>query len=315
MRLIGQLSLPAAETFARYLESQHIDCRLDSPPASASGPRDAVGRPAPPVEIWVVDEDRVDTARALFSRFLSMPDAPEFASAPRRISRDAPVVSKGAAPDTLGNESSAISDISFPPAIRIPFGTFALVLAMAIAQFTPASHAWLVFDAHSVLEHFQVWRIFTPALLHENIWSLVFSVLWILHFGRHIERRMGSLGLLLLTLLAAGAATLAGIYGLPRLAAWAYASGNPRLSMSLQAAALLTPGSVPVAYAFYAYWLVSLARNSHLVLARRQIFLPGMHIALIAYLLLLLASPSTASIPLLYLASALPVTLVALFPR
>jgi GlpG protein len=49
----------------------------------------------------------------------------------------------------------------------------------------------------------QVWRLFTPCLLHANILHLVFNLLWIVSLGSQIERKISSLRyLLLITIIA-----------------------------------------------------------------------------------------------------------------
>ena len=74
MRLVGQLDEGSEWAFVRYLTSQGIEYELERP---QEGP--AVGSSEPrKVKIWVLEEDLVDRAKALFSRYLSMPNAPEF---------------------------------------------------------------------------------------------------------------------------------------------------------------------------------------------------------------------------------------------
>ena len=46
----------------------------------------------------------------------------------------------------------------------------------------------------------EVWRLFTPALLHAHLLHIGFNLLWLFYLGRHIEQRLGSwrmLGLIL----------------------------------------------------------------------------------------------------------------------
>ena len=74
MRLVGQLDEGAEWAFVRYLASQGIEFELERPESAP-----AAGSSVPrKVKIWVLDEDLVDRAKALFSRYLSMPDAAEF---------------------------------------------------------------------------------------------------------------------------------------------------------------------------------------------------------------------------------------------
>lgn len=48
----------------------------------------------------------------------------------------------------------------------------------------------------------QVWRLFTPALLHVDILHLFFNMAWVLLLGTQIEARLGSLRMLILVLIA-----------------------------------------------------------------------------------------------------------------
>lgn len=48
----------------------------------------------------------------------------------------------------------------------------------------------------------QVWRLFTPALLHAHLLHIGFNLLWFIYLGRHIEYRIGAMRTLLLVLLS-----------------------------------------------------------------------------------------------------------------
>jgi len=49
----------------------------------------------------------------------------------------------------------------------------------------------------------EVWRIFTPALLHFDLLHIFFNVLWFIILGKQVERRIGSLRFLLLIIASA----------------------------------------------------------------------------------------------------------------
>ncbi len=48
----------------------------------------------------------------------------------------------------------------------------------------------------------QLWRLFTPCLLHANLLHVFFNLLWLLELGRQVETRVGSLRFVFFVLLA-----------------------------------------------------------------------------------------------------------------
>lgn len=48
----------------------------------------------------------------------------------------------------------------------------------------------------------EIWRLFTPCLLHGNLLHILFNMLWLWYLGRPIEQRIGPFRTLLLTLIA-----------------------------------------------------------------------------------------------------------------
>lgn len=311
MRLIGQLPQAAAEIFARHLQRQSIECQLDTPTVttSSTGPSS--------LDIWVFDEDRVDAARALFSRFLSMPDAPEFNLPPPPL----PTQSETPAPPPSSSDSSDSlfplpTSHTIPTAHRIPCLSLSVLLLLALAWFSPYVRNAFTFDSDAILSSGQLWRLFTPALLTDPHFGglTLFATIWILHFGRHLELHRGPITCLLLLLLTAGTATLLTAYAIPALSELLQRINHP--FPALDALAQLPPGPCVLAYALYAYWLIRL-RPRPAALApplsdRRRILLPGTHLALIAILVILFLTSQTSAAPLLYLLSALPAALLAL---
>ncbi len=311
MRLIGQLPQAAAETFARHLQRQSIECQLDTPSGTAANAG------AAPLDIWVFDEDRVDAARALFSRFLSMPDAPEFNLPPPP---PLPQPSQPAALPSASDSSNILFPLPSPHAIpaarRIPWLSLFVVVLLAVAWFSPTVRDAFSFDSDAILSGGQLWRLFTPALLTDPHFGglTLFAAIWILHFGRHLELHRGPITCLLLLLLSAGTATLLTAYAIPALSELLQRINHP--FPALDALAQLPPGPCVLAYALYAYWLIRLRPRSAALAPplsdRRRILLPGTHLALLAILVILFLTSQTSAAPLLYLLSALPAALLAL---
>lgn len=54
----------------------------------------------------------------------------------------------------------------------------------------------------SLIRQGQIWRLFTPCLLHKDFLHILFNMLWLWYLGRPIEQRIGPFRLLLFTLIA-----------------------------------------------------------------------------------------------------------------
>ena len=192
MRKIGQLEdEDRSELFSAYLFVHGIDARTEAiePPPP--------GRPF--WQIWVLDEDRVDEAKALFSRFLSMPDAEEFqksaaAAAAERLRRSR----EEADAEPTAARAAWLSRRAAAAAIWPLGGVCGIVLLLSAAVYLLG---WLgpfkpvlpdLFFNPAALRHGEIWRLFTPVLVHAEIWALLFDLLWWMDLGRTLEARIGS---------------------------------------------------------------------------------------------------------------------------
>lgn len=227
MRMIGQVEEAArAELFAAYLYVHRIDARLEGPGEEGEG---RGGKDGGMWRIWVLDEDRVEEAKGLFSRFCSMPDAEEFqkasaAAAAERRQREheeeeGPSGGEGGSFGFFGLGKSRRNTAADGAADRVwPWGgaTMGLlglvvvaVLVTRLGQSEEGVQA-LVFSLDGIRQG-QVWRLFTPVLLHADLWGLIFNLLWMQDLGRALESQIGSrryviflLGLAMATTLTSG---------------------------------------------------------------------------------------------------------------
>lgn len=194
MRPIGQLETEEeARIFADYLFVHDVEAQVESGREGAFA-------------IWVVDEDRVDEARALLSRFRSMPDAEEFYQA----SQSAAARRRDARKEERAEEKRLKR--SWIGGVRrggIQVTTVLLGLCVAVALLTrlgadPEWTGWFRISNRLLMDpsHFwrflaevsrgQVWRLFTPILLHFTLWHLLFNLLWLRDLGGILEERIGS---------------------------------------------------------------------------------------------------------------------------
>ena len=218
MRKIGQLEdEDRSELFSAYLFVHGIDActeAIEPPPP---------GRPF--WQIWVLDEDRVDEAKALFSRFLSMPDAEEFqksaaAAAAERLRRSREEAEPTAARAAwLSRRAAATTD---GEAVWPLGGVCGIVLLLSAAVYLLG---WLgpfkpvlpdLFFNPAALRHGEIWRLFTPVLVHAEIWAVLFDLLWWMDLGRILEARIGSRRFCVFFLGLAAATTVAHYLAMPQ---------------------------------------------------------------------------------------------------
>lgn len=94
------------------------------------------------------------------------------------------------------------------------FGLMAMLgdLVVAMLSIVPigvANGSLVVADLGDTLRSGQIWRLFSPALLHFGWMHLIFNMLWLWYFGRQIEAIQGSRHMLVLVLLTGIGANLA----------------------------------------------------------------------------------------------------------
>src|SRR5438045_2341212 len=202
MRLIGHLEKEAhARLFADYLYVQGIDNQLEFQKDDGWA-------------VWVREEDKLDTANKLLAGFRDHPDDPQYQ-----------VGSKGAsqlrtqAQQTEEAYRKKLQDRRhlFRPLTAYGFGplTFALILICVVvflvskfANDLDAIHGLFIsehFGGHrdpaSMLvevRHGQIWRLFTPAIIHLGFLHILFNMLWLRDLGSMIEARQGTLQLAVL---------------------------------------------------------------------------------------------------------------------
>lgn len=227
MRLLGKISDPAeARLLYGLFASRKIGCRVE--PAGGGW------------EVWALDEDQMVEARTLFHQFLADPCkeqyaplalAAEEAAAAAELARRRAAAAEGRRPPLTEREFMARP----APASWAVIGICAalwLLQTIAPGVFLVPLHDLLqigppgggVEGALARIAHGEVWRLFTPALLHApvtlpdgetqllGILHIFFNLLWMKDLGPLIERRHGSGYLLAMLLVVAAASNLAQLF-------------------------------------------------------------------------------------------------------
>jgi GlpG protein len=212
MRQIGTLdSEQQAQRLTDILLTQKIRSQIDSSDGSWL--------------VWVYDEDRVSEARSILERFQSNPEAPEFMNAgveAERLRSEAIAREKQARKKIVdvrsqwtnpGTSTRPLTILLIAVSVIISFLTNfgenvadnGLIQLLRYAQVSERGLDYPAFGPNSDLMHGDVWRLFTPMLIHFGPLHLLFNMLWLHSLGSVIEIRRGTLrfGLLVLGLAAA----------------------------------------------------------------------------------------------------------------
>ncbi|MCB1148667.1 MAG: rhomboid family intramembrane serine protease, partial [Chlamydiia bacterium] len=226
MRLIGSINNPElAERFSRYLDSLEIKHRIEMSMNSDWG-SDDYGTPQ--ASVWIVEEEDVDRASHELEKFRDSPTDPLFAKARPHV-HTPPVEVLGASAPKPEKAGSLTLYLIMLCALLFVWGSLTMPQVtkrpVTIEQASPAVNKELYYDwpyttpptpvwqgiYPKVVAYLQgnadeatireplfvkiregeVWRLFTPALLHANIFHLFFNMLWLLVLGRQMEDRLG----------------------------------------------------------------------------------------------------------------------------
>jgi GlpG protein len=201
MRPIGNLpSAAQAQLFRDYLYARGIGNEIEQD-ADASW------------MIWVLAEEHLGTARELLDRFRLDPAAPEFT----RGAAGAEQLRAKVAKDDATYQKRFFTGRHFFPGTRT-FNAGLLSYSLIIACLVVALYSNLGHDEERLryllisypepglvgflpeIHAGEVWRLFTPVLVHFGPAHLLFNMLWLFQLGGMIESRQGHLRFALLTL-------------------------------------------------------------------------------------------------------------------
>lgn len=210
MRHIGNLpNASQAELFKNYLYARGIQSELERDGESSW-------------MIWVSAEDQLENARGLLEHFQQNPSAPEFT----REAATAEQMRQAEAKDYAAYRKRFKDSRQLFPQTR-SYGagvlTYALiVVCVLVALWTNFGHdesrlqsLFISYPAPGFTGFLaqvragELWRLFTPALIHFNFLHLLFDMYWLFYLGNMIESRQGHLHFILLTLALAVGSNLA----------------------------------------------------------------------------------------------------------
>jgi len=214
MRPIGTLhDETQAKRFGDFLYARSIENQVD--PTSGGE-----------WEIWILDDDHIETARSLLDQFRADPDDPAFAQMSRVAARQKRL-DETARPSRRARVVDARTMFYVPPVPLGPVTIALIVISIAVAVFTSLGDNTQSLQPLSITEYRvegeyihwseelpeirrgQIWRLFTPMFLHFTFVHILFNMLWLRDIGSMIEARRSSWLLSALVLVIAGTSNLA----------------------------------------------------------------------------------------------------------
>lgn len=229
MREIGTLAHEnEARRLMNFLKAQGIESSFDVSFEPRTGQMS--------YKIWIREEDRIEEAEQIFAEFEKGSSNQRF-DAPEPPPQEVPKVTESASEDKPTHRFSAFASYFAIALCAFVFFVSSLQKleqteeAKQMGVLTPIEKTWM-YDLPTTPNYWQgiygwvlakikgespslvegplfgkiregqVWRLFTPCLLHKDLLHILFNMLWVWYLGRPIEQRIGPLRMILFTLIA-----------------------------------------------------------------------------------------------------------------
>jgi GlpG protein len=199
MRMIGHLdSEGRARTFSEYLYVKGIKSQVE---AESDGTW----------AIWIHAEDELARARELLRAYASNPNDPEISNTAKRARE---LIAEEQEEEAAAAKRRFDRDRLFPSSGWRAMGPLSIsLIALSVIVYLVQNYTGFAYltDYLFISENFvskdlpevrqgQVWRLFTPVFLHFGLLHILFNMLWMRDLGTMLERRLGTLQLLLIVL-------------------------------------------------------------------------------------------------------------------
>ncbi|NRA53758.1 MAG: rhomboid family intramembrane serine protease GlpG [Gammaproteobacteria bacterium] len=185
MILLGRVPNPRmAQAFIDYLFNLDIDCQL---------------RQQQGFELWLVTTDQQQLAQDEFEQFIVNPSHPKYLAASWTNAN--PQIS--AVGHSAANVEMLANFISHSgPVTLVTFGVAVVVYLSYLLGFNFVYQALAFFPSLELAQVSQIWRLFTPTLLHFSTLHILFNLVMWWYLGGLIENKVSSSKLLVILVLA-----------------------------------------------------------------------------------------------------------------
>lgn len=195
LRKLGDLeNHEDAKCFRWYLESQGIEAWLDEEDSNS-------------VTVWLVQDGQKDQAIELLQEFKKNPEGSLYKETSAKAAKEHKVASLKAEKER--KRARRASSESFFTNFPVTFAIIVICTVVFLSQnilepylsFSrdPLNHLTGVKNFAEILNG-QIWRLFTPALMHGDWFHIIFNMLWFYQFAKQVEGHFSSKRLLSLLL-------------------------------------------------------------------------------------------------------------------
>ena len=199
MRMIGKLE---SERLARRISDHLLVSGIENEVAASSEGGFAV---------WVIEDRELERAADMLQAFRADPDGEAYRRSEAEAERRrAATQSKDAQPDRRRDDARKTfyrQALGSTPWVSTTLGALAIAVAAAtkLGEVDAALRPFTITAYEVVGDHIRyltglpevrsgdVWRLFTPVLIHFGALHLIFNLLWLADLGWKVERRRGSL--------------------------------------------------------------------------------------------------------------------------
>lgn len=196
MILLGEVNSPRmAQAFIDHLFTQDIDCKLQQHGEDC--------------QLWLVTTNQQQIAQQQFSEFIANPNDPKYLAASWQSAN--PQIS---AEDSSNATMEILVNfiLHAGPVTLATFAVAAFIYCTYLLELPNIYQAFSFFSELNLDNITEIWRLFTPALLHFSVLHIVFNLLMWWYLGGMIENHISSAKLLSLLILASALPNIAQYY-------------------------------------------------------------------------------------------------------
>ena len=189
MRLIGSFNTEKhALRFWSYIKKQGIESSLEK----ADSPKEVNW------EVWIAEEDKVDSAFSFLSEFQADPEDQKY-EVSSQIEKDAktrnPPRNRGFREFNLRDKWQRTDRSAGTMTLSLIITCVAVFLLSGMGKNTELVGGFFISEkVDGQLSEFlngEIWRVFTPIFLHFNFLHILFNMFWLHDLGGQIEKRKG----------------------------------------------------------------------------------------------------------------------------